>query len=94
MLNKSVHLSSLVTIDYVKALEKYRKDYVELEEEVDHLDYDFERYLNCDNDAQTCIDMTDEEIVNFCIKKTSVEIEKELEELSLENETKKKGYQH
>jgi len=38
--------------------------------------------------------MTDEEIVNFCIKKTSVEIEKELEELSLENETKKKGYQH
>jgi hypothetical protein len=71
MLNKSVHLSSLVTIDYVKALEKYRKDYVELEEEVDHLDYDFERYLNCDNDAQTCIDMTDEEIVNFCIKKTS-----------------------
>jgi hypothetical protein len=94
MLNKSVHLSSLVTIDYVKALEKYRKDYVELEEEVDHLDYDFERYLNCDNDAQTCIDRTDEEIVNFCIKKTSVEIEKELEELSLENETKKKGYQH
>ena len=94
MLNKSVHLSSLVTIDNVKALEKYRKDYVELEEEVDHLDYDFERYLNCDNDAQTCIDMTDEEIVNFCIKKTSVEIEKELEELSLENETKKKGYQH
>ncbi len=33
--------------------------------------------------------MTDEEIVNFCFKKTSVEIEKELEELSLENETKK-----
>jgi len=34
--------------------------------------------------------MTDEEIVKFCIKKTSVEIEEELEELSLENETKKK----
>jgi hypothetical protein len=33
--------------------------------------------------------MTDKEIVNFCIKKTSVEIEEELEELSLENETKK-----
>jgi len=33
--------------------------------------------------------MTDEEIVNFCIKKTSVEIEEKLEELSLENETKK-----
>jgi hypothetical protein len=28
-----------VTVDYVKALEKYRKD------------YDFEKYLNCDNDA-------------------------------------------
>ncbi len=76
-----------VTVDYVKALEKYRKDYVELEE-VDYLDYDFEKYLNCDNDAQTFIDMTDEEIVNFGIKKTSVEIEEELEELSLENETK------
>jgi len=46
-----------VTVDYVKALEKYRKDYVELEE-VDHLDYDFEKYLNCDNDVQTSIDMT------------------------------------
>jgi hypothetical protein len=34
--------------------------------------------------------MTDEEIVNFCMKKTSVEIEEELEELSLENEPKKK----
>jgi hypothetical protein len=34
--------------------------------------------------------MTDKEIINFCIKKTSVEIEKELEELSLENETKKR----
>jgi hypothetical protein len=45
------------TVDYVKALEKYRKDYVELEE-VDHLDYDFEKYLNCDNDVQTSIDMT------------------------------------
>jgi hypothetical protein len=33
--------------------------------------------------------MTDEEI-NFCNKKTSVEIEEELEELSLENETKKR----
>ena len=63
------------------------KDYVELEE-IDHLDYDFEKYLNCDNDAQTFIDMTDEEIVNFCMKKPSVELEKELEELSLENETK------
>ncbi len=51
---------------YAKALEKNRKDYVELEE-VDHLDYDFEKYLNCDNDSQTCIDMTDEEVVNFCI---------------------------
>jgi hypothetical protein len=81
-----------VTVDYVKALEKYRKDYVELVE-VDYLDYDFEKYLNCDKDAQTFIDMTDEEIVNFCFKKTSVEIEKELEELSNENETKK-GYQH
>ena len=30
-----------VTVDYVKALEKYRKDYVEIEE-FDHLDYDFE----------------------------------------------------
>ncbi len=68
---------------------KYRKDYIELEK-VDHLDYDFEKYLNCDNDAQTCIDLTDEEIVNFCIKKTSVEIEEELDELSLENETKKR----
>ena len=53
-----------VTVDYVKALEKYRKDYVEIEE-FDHLDYDFEKYLNCDNDVQTCIDMTDEEIVKF-----------------------------
>ncbi len=33
-----------VTVDYVKALEKYRKYYVELDE-VDHLDYDFEKYL-------------------------------------------------
>ena len=49
-------------------------------------------YLNCDNDVQTSIDMTDEEIVNFCMKKPSVEIEEELEELSLENEPKK-GYQ-
>ena len=78
-----------VTVDYVKALEKYRKDYVEIEE-FDHLDYDFEKYLNCDNDVQTCIDMTDEEIVNFCVKKPSVEIEEELEELSLENEPKKR----
>ena len=44
--------------------EKYRKDYEEIEE-FDHLDYDFEKYLNCDNDVQTCIDMTDEEIVKF-----------------------------
>ncbi len=46
-----------VTVDYAKALalEKYWKDYDELEE-VDHLDYDFEKYLNCDNDVQTCID--------------------------------------
>jgi len=36
--------------------------------------------------------MTDEEIVNFCMQKPSVEIEEELEELSLENEPKK-GYQ-
>jgi len=52
--------------------------------------YDFEKYLNCDNDVQTSIDMTDEEIVNFCMKKPSVEIEEELEELSLENEPKKR----
>ena len=45
---------------------------------MDHLDYDFEKYLNCDNDVPTCIDMTDEEIINFCMKKTSVEIEAEL----------------
>jgi hypothetical protein len=36
--------------------------------------------------------MTDEEIVNFCMKKPSVELEKELEELSLEK-NQKKGYQ-
>jgi hypothetical protein len=62
-------------------IRRSHKDFVELEE-VDHLDYDFEYF---DNDVQTCIDMTDEEIVNFCMKKPSVEIEEELEELSLEN---------
>jgi hypothetical protein len=34
--------------------------------------------------------MTDEEIINFCVKKTSVGIEAELEELCLENEPKKR----
>jgi len=70
-------------------IRRSHKDFVELEE-VDHLYYDFEKYLNFDNDVQTCIDMTDEEIVNFCMKKPSVEIEEELEELSLENESKKR----
>jgi len=57
-----------VTVDYVKALEKYRKYYVELDE-VDHLDYDFEKYLNCDNDDQTFIDLTDEETVSYEISR-------------------------
>ena len=30
------------TVDCVKALEKYRKDYYVELEEIDHLDYDFE----------------------------------------------------
>jgi hypothetical protein len=47
---------------------------------LDNLDYDFEKYLNCDNDVQTCVDLTDEEIVSFCMKKKSGDIEAELEE--------------
>ena len=50
-----------VTVDYVKASKKYWKDYAELGE-IDHLDFDFEKYLNYDNDVQTCIDMTDEDM--------------------------------
>ena len=36
------------TVDYVKALEKYRKDYVEF----DHLDYDFEKYKRTLDEVQ------------------------------------------
>jgi hypothetical protein len=62
-------------------------------EEIDHLDYDFEKYLNSDddNDVQACVDFKDEEIVNFCMEKISEEeeIEEELV-LSIENEPKKR----
>jgi hypothetical protein len=52
---------------------------------IDNKNIDYSRYLDLDDAFQTCVDLTDEEISNFCMKKTSVEIEEELKELIIEN---------
>jgi len=36
-----------------------------------HLDLDFEKYLNCDSNAQTNDKMTDEAIADFCLNKNN-----------------------
>ena len=40
-------------------------------EEVEHQDYEFELYLECDVDLNACKEMTEEDINNyFCLKQT------------------------
>jgi len=40
---------------------------------LDNENIDYSKYLDLDSAVQTCVDLTDEERVNFCMKKTSVE---------------------
>ncbi len=50
----------------VKMLEKFRVDYIE--QNFEHLDLDFKKYSNCDSNAQTNDEMSDEAIADFCLK--------------------------
>jgi hypothetical protein len=43
-------------------LEKFRVDYIE--QNFEHLDLDFEKYLDCDSNAQTNDEMSDK--ADFC----------------------------
>jgi hypothetical protein len=61
-----------VKTDYVKMLERFRVDYIE--QNFEHLDLDFEKYLDCDSNAQTNDEMSDEAIAVFCLKKITEEV--------------------
>ena len=60
-------------------LSKYAHDFVE---PFDHIDAEFELYLECDNKEKVSEDLTDENIVTFCFKKNE-EIKECLEELNI-----------
>ena len=77
---------SNLKIDYVRLLSKYAHDFVE---PFDHIDAEFELYLECDNKEKVSEDLTDENIVTFCLKKNeeNEEIEECLEELNINSET-------
>ncbi len=53
------------------------------------IDAEFELYLECDNKEKVSEDLTDENIVTFCLKKNeeTEEIEECLEELNINSET-------
>ena len=53
-------------------LERFRVDYIE--QNFEHLDLDFEKYLDCDSNAQTNDEMSDEAIADFCLKKITEEV--------------------
>jgi hypothetical protein len=73
--------------EYVKMLEKFRVDYIE--QNFEHLDLDFEKYLDCDSNAQTNDEMLDEAIADFCLKKITEEVEEVMDNLIIENEKEK-----
>jgi len=57
---------SNLKIDYIRLLSKYANDFVE---PFDHIDSEFENYLECDNKEKASEDLTDENIATFCLKK-------------------------
>jgi hypothetical protein len=77
---------SNLKIDYIHLWSKYANDFVE---PFDHIDSEFENYLECDNKEKASEDLTDENIVTFCLKKNeeTEEIEECLEELNINSET-------
>jgi hypothetical protein len=76
-----------IKTDYAKMLERFRVDYIE--QNFEHLDLDFEQYLDCDSNAQTNDEMSDEAIADFCLKKMTVEVEEEMDNLIIVNEEEK-----
>ncbi len=77
---------SNLKIDYIRLLNKYAHDYVE---PFEHIDEEFELYLECDNKEKVSEDLTDENIASFCLKKNeeTEEIEECIEELNINSET-------
>ena len=57
---------SNLKIDYIRLLNKYAHDYVE---PFEHIDEEFELYLECDNKEKVSEDLIDENIATFCLKK-------------------------
>ncbi len=60
-----------------------------IEQNFEHLDLDFVKYLDCDSNAQTNDEMSDEAIADFCLKKIIEEVEEEMDNLIIVNEEEK-----
>ena len=65
-------------------MEKFRAGYVK--QHFEHLDLDFENYLDCTNE-----EITEKEIADFCLKKPKeVEVDEEMDNLIIGNDAETK----